>query len=295
MSVIKLPHRVIRTLKNIKRKLRTAFNIPIEYSYGTFSISLPPDHMLPEYQRSHPNYDRFLPHLVKHLNDSDIVIDIGANVGDTLAAMYQANRNLRYICIEPDDVFFKHLSDNIERIRSAGHKIDVAAIKALVGKSVSALSLEGKGGTKHAVVGANGGIRSEPLDKLIDQSSIGSVRLLKTDVDGFDWDVIDSSTTVIQSSKPLIYFELQYDNVSQYNGYLNTIDELYKNGYTDWFVFDNYGSLMLKADKLETLKQLMLYVLKQNISKSTRTIFYFDVLAVQKNDAAFVDNLLKTY
>jgi hypothetical protein len=52
---------------------------------------------------------------------------------------------------------------------------------------------------------------------------------------------------------------------------------------------------MLRADNHENVKQLMSYVLKQNIAKSTRTIFYFDILAVQKTDAAFVDDLLKTY
>lgn len=288
-------HWMPRARDKIRRKLRTDMTAPVDYSVGTFSIALPPGHMLPEYQRHHPNYDRFLPHLVKHLNDSELVIDIGANVGDTLAAMFQANKKLRYICIEPDDVFFRYLSENIERINSAGQRVDVRAIKALVGKSVPASTLEGKDGTKHAVVRADGKFRVEPLDRLIDQTEIGSVRLLKSDVDGFDWDVLDSSLGVIQSSKPLVFFELHHDDESQYRGYLNSINMLEMNGYTDWFIFDNFGNLMLKAENIETVRQLMSYVSRQNTGQSTRTIFYLDVLAVQRNDAALVESVLKTY
>lgn len=64
--------------------------------------------MLPKYKQAYPNYNRFLPHLAKHLKDSDFVVDIGANVGDTLAAMYRANDSLRFICTELNDVFYTY-------------------------------------------------------------------------------------------------------------------------------------------------------------------------------------------
>jgi len=64
-------------------------------------IKLDSGHVLPAYKKEHINYDRFLPHLVGFINDEDsIVVDIGANYGDTLAALAISNSNLTYICIE---------------------------------------------------------------------------------------------------------------------------------------------------------------------------------------------------
>jgi FkbM family methyltransferase len=289
------PGYLSRLADRLTHKRRTGQGQPIEYRYGNFSIQLPPGHMLPAYQRGHPKYDRFLPHLAKHLSASDRVIDVGANVGDTLAAMYEANPKLRYICIEPDDLFFDQLLANIERIRQAGNIVDVRAIKALVGASVSASSLDGRDGTKHAVATENGKIASEPLDKLIGPDEGQSIRLLKTDVDGFDYDVINSASSIIENSRPYIFFELQNDNESQYAEYLKTLKKLESAGYTDWFIFDNFGSLMFKAPDIRAIEQIMSYVWNQNIGRSTRTVYYVDVLAVQKSDTGFIEEVLKSY
>jgi tRNA G46 methylase TrmB len=61
--------------------------------------------MLPIYQRAHPKYDRFLPHLVKYFNSAKyIVVDIGANVGDSLAGMIEKNSKLNFINPSPDNL-----------------------------------------------------------------------------------------------------------------------------------------------------------------------------------------------
>ena len=69
-------------------------NIKIEYKYNDFSILLPADHMLPLYQKVHKKYDKFLPHLVKYIKNYSTIIDVGANCGDTLAGMVDANKNI---------------------------------------------------------------------------------------------------------------------------------------------------------------------------------------------------------
>src|SRR5215203_6027449 len=75
---------------------------------GDVEIDLPGNHPLPRYQRDYPLYDRFLPMLVSRLPDTAQIIDVGANCGDTVAAMYAANPRLRYLAIEPDPAFFKY-------------------------------------------------------------------------------------------------------------------------------------------------------------------------------------------
>lgn len=288
--------RIARKAKEITiRKLRTALNIPIEYRYKDFSIQLPPNHLLPAYQHEHPKYDRFLPHLSKYIQPSDTVIDVGANVGDTLAGMVEQNGASSYICIEPDDLFYKHLQKNIERIKSSKKDLDVHTIKSLVGKSVSGVSLEGKGGTKHAVISNEGSIKSKPLDELLSETAYTNIRILKTDVDGFDYDVLDSSASVIQKHKPIIFFEFQYDFEYQKNGYEKTLYSLESEGYCDWTIFDNFGEVVVRTKSLDVVIQLMRYVWNQNIGRATRTIYYYDVLVVQKKDSDLIDRVLADY
>ena len=281
---------ILRRLKvNAEGKSEMALLKP----FRTFTISLPADHLLLRHQSKHPNYDRFLPHLAGHLDDFDLVIDVGANVGDTLAAMYDANPRLRYVCVEPDMDFYSLLSDNIATIRAAGNPIEVETYQSLVGQAVSYASLHGGGGTKHQVPGV--GMASVSLDSLIREDDHAAVRLLKTDVDGYDFDVLDSAETLISNSKPLIYFECQYETEDQLCGFLNTLENLESAGYTHWSIFDNFGSFVMQTSDRRHLIQLMQYVWAQSTGRSTRTIYYFDVLAAQDEERQFVESVLKTY
>ncbi len=210
---------ISNTLSIYRRRLRIALNIPLTYKYKDYSIRLPAYHMLPIYQQSYPMYDKFLPHLVSYLLPSDTVVDVGANVGDTLAGMVERNLTVNYICIEPDDLFFRFLQQNILRIKQCKKDLKVKSIQSLVGKDVATVTLEGRGGTKHAVVSYDGRIKSQQLDQLLEGLEPASIRILKTDVDGFDFDVINSSFSVIREHKPLIFFECQNDHEYQKAGY----------------------------------------------------------------------------
>jgi FkbM family methyltransferase len=189
--------------------------------------------MLPLYQPRHPRYDRFLPLLALHLSPDETVVDVGANVGDTLAAMADRNARLRYVCIEADEVFFGWLRRNIARVQAARPELRADAIQALVGRSVAGAALEGHGGTKHAVPGAAGGVESRPLDHVLAERDCGPVRLLKSDVDGFDYDAIDSSLRVVDADGPLLFFECQCDTAAQKAGYERTLAALAERGYVD--------------------------------------------------------------
>jgi FkbM family methyltransferase len=283
----------LKIVKKIKRDISILFNIPNHIKYKKFSIKLPADHMLKDFQKNHPKYDKFLPHLSKFIAKTETVIDVGANVGDTLAGMADQNSTLEYICIEPDNSFFSLLQENVIRIKSSVKDLNVQTIKALVGKNISNVSLEGKNGSKHAVIKKKGIIKSQPLDKII--SNKKNIRLLKSDVDGFDYDVLDSSETIIKKNKPIIFFECYYDFEYQKLGYIKTLKQLKKLGYCYWVVFDNFGEIMLKTSDLSIIIQLIDYIWQQNIDKTTKNIIYYDILTLQRNDLAFIDRVLKKY
>jgi FkbM family methyltransferase len=283
----------LKIITKIKRKLRILFDIPVAYKYKKFSIELPANHLLPDSQKIHPRYDKFLPHLSKYLTKMETMVDIGANVGDTLAGMAEQNSTINYICIEPDDSFFDLLEKNIVRIKNSVKDLNVQTIKALVGKNISDVKLEGKNGTKHAVMEKNGFIKSQLLDQIILIKK--NIRLLKSDVDGFDYDVLDSSISIIKKNKPIIFFECHCNFKYQKIGYINTLKQLALIGYCYWIVFDNFGEVMIKTKDVSIIIQLIDYVWQQNIDKTTRTIYYYDILVVQKNEIDFIDKVLKEY
>ena len=267
----------------------------IHHSFGRVSIALPSDHKLPKYRRAHADYDRFLPHLATFIESGKTVIDIGANCGDTLAAMFSANPALRYVCIEPDDGFYAYLERNVAGIVAADSSAAVRTIKSLVGNSVVAASLAGSGGTKHAVPSAEGQMKSCRLDDILASENCRQIRLIKSDVDGFDFDVLDSATSVLAQSKALVYFECQLADGIQAAGFDASIKSLIACGYSDWSVFDNFGQFMLRTSDPGMLTQLLAYLAGQNRARSTRTIYYYDLLAATGTDAALVGEVLRSY
>ena len=278
-----LLNRIIKKLvgrvEQYQRKAKRWIGIDIFCQYKQFKIALPADHMLPVYQRVHPQYDRFLPHVAKYLPKHSTVIDVGANCGDTLAAMFDSNSDLSYVCIEPDPEFYNYLQRNITAIQSVVPDASIKAVQSLVGKEVTNVSLAGSGGTKKAVFNdARGSIAARQLDEIISTEQIANVSLIKSDVDGFDYDVLRSGWSYITNQKPCLFFECQLDYEFQFQKYQALFKDLWGIGYTHWVIFDNFGATMLQTASLNNITDLLSYVWQQNLLRSTRTVNYVDVL-----------------
>jgi FkbM family methyltransferase len=284
-----------RMLGRLNRKYHQYSNSPITCPYGDFSIELPPTHQLQDYQHKHPKYDKFLPFLARYIDPPGTIVDVGANVGDTLAGMVQQNPSVSYVCIEPDDFFYPYLERNARTIAASVSGLQIQTIKALVGQNISNVSLDGKRGTRHAVMNGMGDIASAPLHELVASTKSSRIRILKSDVDGFDYDVLDSSMPVIEAHGPMLFFECHYDHEYQKDGYARTIRSLEAAGYRDWTLFDNFGELMVRTDNAGVVIQLMDYVWQQNTGQTTRTIYYYDILAVQQKDSALIGQVLAEY
>ncbi len=225
------------------------------------------------------------------------MIDVGANVGDTLAAMVRSNNCLGFVCIEPDETFFSILEHNADRIASHCNGTSITLIQSLVGASVGATVLSGLGGTKKAMPALEGdsGIQPETLDSLIAISKTQPIALLKSDVDGFDYDVIDSAFELISTHRPLLFFECQLDHGFQKAAYERLITELPSRGYTTFVVFDNFGEVLIETSRPEDVIQLLNYVWRQNSKRTSRTIYYFDILVGQEMHAELISTCIADY
>lgn len=232
------------------------------------------DHALPVYKRLYQNYDSFLGVLVKFLDDDSNVIDVGANVGDTLALMLSSNPRLNFYCLEPDEEFFKFLSINKNNFLGRFPKSKIQVSQTLVGNSSDKVKLVGKSGTKKAIKLDNNELEYVTLDQYIQAKSI-ELNLLKIDVDGYDWDVINSSLVAIQQYKPIIFLECFFENGSQYSGYLKSLETLFSYSYSSVLVFDNYGDLIVEIKNFSQLEKLLKYEIDSNTPNSIK---YFDLL-----------------
>ena len=287
--------KILSKIDWFKRALLTSFGIKRRYQINNYSIQIDFNHRLPDYQSAHPFYDQFLPHLVKYLPENTLVIDVGANVGDTLVGMLGNNDALKYICIEASDDFFSDLKKNVESLRTQNSKLRISIVNEFVGKDITDVGLDGQGGTKHAIVGG-GNIKSKTMVSILSDLAVehSCLSLLKTDVDGFDWDVIRSSYEVLEHN-PYVYFECQYDNLEQLELYRELFNEMVAIGYSNFAFFDNFGQFILATDDLNVVSELLDYVKRQNFHNSTRTYFYYDVLAYPNDKSGEVESIIAEY
>ena len=264
-----------------------------KYFYKNFSILIPITHELPEYQRIHPKYDRHLPIIAKFINKNQTIVDIGANVGDSLASMVDVNNKPTFLCIEADDNFFKYLEINVSRIKVKFSNAKIFYLKKFIGKKLNNISLEKKNGTAKADL-TGGNLQSETLDDILKNfKNIPSIKLLKSDTDGFDYDVLDSSMSTIQKFKPILFFECEYREEFQKISYKKIIKKLHSIGYIHWIIFDNYGELILNTNDLKVIFDLIQYIWKQNLYKTKRTIYYYDILLFHEGDKNLMKKVIK--
>lgn len=271
-----------------------------------YRFALPADHLLAQYQRNHPLYDRFLPVLAGMLPANSVAIDVGANCGDTLAAMFDANPALHYVCVEPDSTFFNYLKHNALHIQRAHPKARIDLVQSLVGQSGHSAVLDGGGGSKHArqvdatldSTPTNEIHQSIPMDVIASQilgNAQSTVRLLKSDVDGFDHDVLGSATQLITTVKPILFFECQVSNQEQLLAYKACINSLFLHGYSGFWLFDNFGNPMFCAKHAQEIDQVLDYIWRQGRQRATRTVYYVDILAVTPYDEALAKNAIDAY
>jgi len=207
----------------------------MKYQLGSLLIEMTDRHTLPYYQQQHKLYDRFLPHLAKSLTGD--VIDVGANVGATMAAMAQANPQLDFFCAEPQEHYFAALQQN-KKLVEEKLQTKVRLMKNTIGTV---------GVSLNAIV--------EEFDYKPD--------LIKIDVDGMDYDVLNSYKF---DQQPMLYFEADYQTETQLELFKKLIYDLVKKSYSEFYLFDNFGELVtvVFADDIDYIDSLFNYVWNLN-------------------------------
>ncbi|HTV32497.1 MAG TPA: FkbM family methyltransferase, partial [Methylocella sp.] len=234
------------------------------YKIGEHTILLNQEHLLPAYQAQHRLYDRFLPILCKELDDPDLwIIDVGANVGDTAVALAQSCQN-PMLCIEGEEEFFKLLRHNAETL-FANRKRAVICLSAMVGSDRFSGSLRRNGTTASLAEDQAAGQRAASLDTLARDSAVPAtaVALIKVDTDGYDGDVILSAPDILAASKPILFWENYFSTIGQMRELEALYQRLDDSGYRRFWIFDNYGNLLLRECSLGNIIDINEYVASQ--------------------------------
>ena len=224
------------------KSIRIFFKIDQKIKIGSRIMVLPPEHPLSMWTSLYKDYDNFLPKLVKEMSSNESIIDIGANVGETLFRFIDTNSKPNYFSIEADKYFFKYLKKN-KGLLEKDIQNRVTLINELVGNNLKGnLTQKSNLGSKFLVESPDG-LETKSLDKIIIDGNIQNIKLIKVDVDGYDYNVLLSAMNEIKKNKPSLFFEYMSLNKTEY---IELIKKLYEIGYSEWTIINNYGSAIFE-------------------------------------------------
>ncbi len=263
-----------------------------KYRIGKYEIFIPENFGLPNFQENCRLYDRFLPVLASFLPENTKIIDVGANIGDTLFSLINECEN-DILCVEASDVFFEFLKNNI-KLLSNPDSIRVKSINEFVGTGrYNGFFEHTHLGTAKLVDDENFKISFKLLDDLVALKN--NISLLKVDTDGFDFDVIMSANQIINESQPILFWENLIENMNQLESYKEFYNWLENNGYEYFCVFDNFGNIVFDSKDYKLLEKLNNYLISMELNLSVRTIYYFDIVACTSKYKNVVDSAIIKY
>lgn len=237
------------------------------------------------FSEKNADYDRQLgricDYVKKQLGRPINIIDVGANIGDTVLNI--GDKENKYLLVEGEESYNMYIQKNLagydyilEQVFCA-ESDDDGNNKSVVKDHGTAMIVDDENGTD---------LKVKTMDTIVDDCNF-SPDVFKIDTDGFDFKVMRGAGRMMNNTKPVIFFEWTLEELLEVGEdpagifpYLN------EHGYEDLIIFDNYGTLMCKASSSnqELLANLIDYT-------RTNNIHYYDVCAVHKDSVIKADDL----
>jgi FkbM family methyltransferase len=283
-----------RILKRLKRQIQKLDeNELISARIGKFDLFLPRNHPLPGYMRSNPEYcwnSARIASLVKEKYSDLHLIDIGANIGDTVA-FCRSLSEFPILCIEGSSVYFPTLVRNIAKFENVeAHQLYLGEEK----KSVL-MSEEIAGGTGRLTKNSNNKPRQinvTTLDEFLQYNqSFKKSKMIKVDTDGHDVKILRGAKKFIELIHPIIFME--YDHVflreAGEDG-LAALRSLEYLGYSKIIYYDNRGRLLLSSslDDHRLIAQLHDYLAGRKSAYA-----YYDLCVFHQEDCELADKIIE--
>ncbi len=265
-----------------KTLIQIAYDPACRLSIHGRILQLPLSHALPEYLKAHPHYDRLpgrISDFIRQRQGAVRCIDVGANVGDSVAAFYNSDQDL-FLAIEPNPNFHKYLLANW----SWNHNVTPISTICASERSSGTFTIQEKSGTASVVKTAGGAtMTARPLGEIVnDYPPFKQANILKIDTDGHDFEVIAGAKKLISSKQPAVLFECDAFGNDQYvEDCLGGLNFFLSSGYHFFLLYDNFGHLMGKypLSDLSAIRNMLFFQL-------TSPFYYFDILVMKDADIA---------
>lgn len=201
-----------RILERARQAMVRRGNPVVRMGIGEVALDMRLSHQLPLYFALFPTYDRVLPRIARQMRAARtalVVIDVGANVGDTAALVAEAVPDARFLCVEGSTDYAPFLRANVERLR-----INAECVERYCGDDdgllagVGAQEQEGTGRLMASSVPYTG-VPTQTLDRIVEaHPAFARPDLLKVDTDGYDAKVLRGSRRLLADTRPVLFFEV---------------------------------------------------------------------------------------
>ncbi|MNU66697.1 2-O-methyltransferase NoeI [compost metagenome] len=163
-------------------------------------------------------------YVLSYLAESEIILDIGANIGQTAFNMLQTQTskglNPLVYAFEPYPKTFHKLETNIrlnQTVRINAFNIGLSNQKGLL--HMAQHSPSNSGGFRMTSDTQNGiSVPVISLDEFVSEQKITRIDFIKIDVEGFELSVLEGAKQVIRQFKPILVFEYSVENIQAQNG-----------------------------------------------------------------------------
>jgi FkbM family methyltransferase len=261
----------------------------VTHNIHGYDLEFPPSHALPGILQRWPHYSSNLGRIAQavHQKYADLtLIDIGANVGDSVAILRRL-AHFPILCIEGDRDFLHVLSRNAAKFDA------VTIAPCYVGEdntTIAAIST-GMAGTAHLVTADQQSSTNDSNSEAIEVQKLSHVlaqyadfaqpKMIKTDTDGFDGKILRGAADILRSVKPVVFFE--YDPfflAQQHDDGIGIFSLLLEHGYSGLIIYDNFGDLLLCLTQIEIdrMEELNLYFSNRG------SLQYCDICAFHQED-----------
>lgn len=256
--------------------------------YG-HKLLMPAEHPLAVTLAVFPRYNRPLALAAQAIMDSSsprarlVVIDVGANVGETIAIIEQQCPGVgEYLCIEPD----REIAEicRINHRENARVEIRQCFIGEEEGLEVQ-LEDDGRANPSTRLVNGSTSQKQGGAGHLVKLDSaaasfvnnFGALSLLKIDTEGFDFSVMRSASALITQYKPVIFFEWYPKLLAQQGEQLDAgFKHLGNLGYCHFVFFTSQGDYYCCST---TPEDLLICSLAANLMRDG-SVEYYDVVAI---------------
>jgi FkbM family methyltransferase len=242
---------ILKLLRLLRHLILTVGDPLVRYNLNGIDILIPFSHELPYYRKIFTQYSQNIGRIAKYISEKYTqlrIIDIGANVGDTVAILRGYVR-FPILCIEGNRRFFSILQSNLPSFNG-----EVYCENAFVGSSTGIFQgvIQSEQGTAFLLSSQQSTeqIKVKTLtDILREHAFFQEAKFLKIDTDGFDSRILISEKEFLKKIKPIIFMEYDPYSTERYNDECFLVFDMLKTiGYEIIMVYDNFGDYLLTAE-----------------------------------------------